>query len=214
LADRSFLAHQFDDPEQQHEAANIGMWVFLATEVILFGGLFTGYTEYRNLYPEAFAQGSHYTEIALGVTMTLVLIGSSLTMALAVHSAQLGRQKALVTMLSCTMILGLAFLGLKSIEYYHKVQEHLAPGRGFHPEAPVPRQLEMFMQFYFVMTGLHALHMAAGILMLAVLLSKAWRREFSAAHHNAVEAGGLYWHFVDVIWIFLFPLLYLIDRYR
>ena len=130
------LAHQFDDLEQQHEAATLGMWAFLVTEIMFFGGLFTGYTVYRWLYPEAFAAGSRNLDLPLGAINTAVLIASSLTMAMAVHSAQLGRRKALVVFLLCTILLGSAFLGIKAVEYSHKFEHHLVPGHSFHYEGP------------------------------------------------------------------------------
>lgn len=208
------LAHQFDDLDQQHEASSLGMWVFLATEIIFFGGLFTGYTAYRNTYPMGFAEGSHHTDVLLGAINTLVLISSSLTMALAVHSAQQGKRKALVSLLIATMILGTAFLGIKSLEYYHKYEEHLIPAHGFHVEGPYGTQAELFLCFYFAMTGLHAAHMIVGLGVLGTVAVKASRGRYTPEQHNAVEVSGLYWHFVDIVWIFLFPLLYLIDRHR
>jgi cytochrome c oxidase subunit 3 len=215
------LAEQFDDVEQQHDAASLGMWVFLATEIMFFGGLFCGYTIYRNLYLSGFVAGSHLLDVRFGAANTAVLILSSLTMALAVHAAQLGRQKALITFLICTIVLGLTFIGIKlAFEWRHDYLEHLAPGIDFAPagatlaeiqhfHAPLPH-VELFMFFYFAMTGVHALHMVVGVGILTVLLVMAWRGRFSAERYNPVEVSGLYWHFVDVVWIFLFPLLYLI----
>ena len=214
MAESSILAHQFDDLEQQHETATLGMWLFLATEIIFFGGLFTAYTACRSLYPDAFAAASHNTEVLLGSINTVVLLGSSFTMALAVHAAQQGKRRTLVTFLLCTIALGLLFLVIKFLEYHHKFVEHLVPGHGFRVEGPQPRQQELFVSFYFAMTGLHALHMVIGIALLAILVVLGWRGRFSRQNHNAVEVSGLYWHFVDIVWIFLFPLLYLIDRYR
>jgi len=209
------LAHHFEDLGQQHEAARLGMWGFLATEVMFFGGLFTCYAVYRYLYPEAFHLGSHHLNVWLGATNTAVLIGSSLTMALAIREAQLGRVKPQVGFLAVTMLLGVVFLAIKSVEYHEKWVSHLMPGPGFDAaqfgeEGP---HVRIFISFYFVMTGLHALHMIIGIGILAWIARRAARGEFTPEHHSALEMSGLYWHFVDVVWIFLFPLLYLIGRH-
>lgn len=206
------LAHQFDDMQQQFEAASVGMWVFLATEVMFFGGLFAGYAAYRSKYPAAFAEGSHHLDVLLGGINTAVLIASSLTMALAVHSAQLGKRRALVLFLILTMLLGSVFLGIKYVEYSHKWHAHLVPGRHFQYEGQP--QVELFLSFYFAMTGMHALHMVVGVGLMLVLLGLALRGRFSPDYYTPVEMGGLYWHFVDIIWIFLFPLLYLIGRHQ
>ena len=204
------LAGQFDDLTQQHEAANLGMWVFLVTEILFFGGLFAGYTIYRTMYPEAFRAASHHLDLLLGSVNTAVLITSSLTMALAVHSAQAGRRQALMWFLLLTLVLGGVFLGIKGTEYVHKYEEALVPGLRFGYSGPHASQVQLFLIFYFVMTGLHAFHMLVGIGLLGVLTGLAWRGHFSAGHYAPVETSGLYWHFVDIVWIFLFPLLYLV----
>ena len=205
------VAHQFEDQEQQHEAASLGMWVFLATEVMFFGGLFAGYTIYRNLYTIGFSEGSHMLNVTIGALNTAVLICSSLTMALAVRSAQLGRRKALVTFLLMTMALGLAFVLIKLMfEWHHDYLQGLVPGLAFTFGGPNPKAVELFFCFYFLLTGVHALHMLVGIGVLSVLLVEAWKGLFGPERYNAIETAGLYWHFVDIIWIFLFPLLYLI----
>jgi cytochrome c oxidase subunit III len=207
----SVLAEQFDDLDQQHEASSLGMWIFLATEIMFFGGLFTGYTIYRNLHLPGFVEGSHHLNVQIGAINTMVLICSSLTMALAVHAAQLGKRKQLITFLICTMLLGLAFILTKILlEWRHDYLEHLAPGLNFSYPGPNARSVELFFVFYFVMTGVHALHMVIGVGILAVLLVMAWKGKFSPERYNPVEVTGLYWHFVDIVWIFLFPLLYLI----
>ena len=208
----SALAHQFDDVEQQHEASTLGMWVFLITEIMFFGGLFAGYTVYRNAYPEAFADASRHLGVVLGAINTAVLICSSMTMALAVQYAQVGRRKALVTFLLLTIALGSIFLGIKIVEYSHKFHEHLVPGMAFSYEGPHASHAQLFFCFYFVMTGMHALHMIIGIAMLSVLVFLSWRGRFSPEYYSPVELTGLYWHFVDIVWIYLFPLLYLIGR--
>jgi cytochrome c oxidase subunit 3 len=205
------LAPQFDDLEQQHEASSLGMWVFLATEIMFFGGLFTGYTIYRSLYLLAFEAGSRLLNVGFGAANTAVLICSSFTMALAVQAAQMGRRKTLIAFLLCTMVLGLVFLVIKFFfEWHHEYVEHLVPGINFAYSSLHSPHLELFFCFYFFMTGLHALHMVVGVGVLSVLVIMAWRGRFSAERWNPVEMSGLYWHFVDIVWIFLFPLLYLI----
>jgi cytochrome c oxidase subunit 3 len=205
------LAEQFVDLEQQHEASSLGMWIFLASEVMFFGGLFTGYAIYRNLYLPGFMIGSRHLNVAIGAINTAVLISSSLTMALAIRAAQLGRRKALLLFLLSTILLGLAFVGIKIwYEWRHDYLEHLVPGFGFEFPGPNGRSVELFFVFYFFMTGFHALHMVVGVGVLTVLLVLAGKGKYSPERYNPVEAAGLYWHFVDVLWIFLFPLLYLI----
>lgn len=209
------LEHHFDSLEQQQTAATLGMWMFLATEVMFFGGMFAGYAVYRWLYPAAWVEGSSHLDTLWGTINTCVLLTSSLTVALSVYEAQMGRRRQLVWMLVATMVLGAAFLGIKFYEYYHKWEESLIPGPGFellHPinEEVSPRLVEMFYGFYFAMTGFHALHMVIGLGLYAWLLIRARRGEFSAGYHTPVEIVGLYWHFVDIVWVFLFPLLYLV----
>ena len=208
------LAHHFDDYDQQRESATLGMWLFLAQEVMFFGGLFLAYTVYRWKYPDWFALGSNQLDVPLGLANTIVLIGSSLTMVLAVRAAQLGRARQIVGWVGATMALGTVFLVVKGFEYHHKWVHHLIPGAGFHIEGTTDPAAQTFFVLYFCMTGLHALHMIVGLGLLAFLVPKALRGEFSAENHNWVEGVGLYWHFVDVIWIFLFPLLYLLGRHH
>jgi cytochrome c oxidase subunit 3 len=207
------LAHQFDSLAQQKEAATLGMWVFLVTEVLFFGGLFATYAIYRAWYPEAFAAASHSLDVTLGTINTMVLITSSLTMALAVHAAQLGQRKLVLMFLAATMILGAAFLGIKSVEYYHKFAEHHVPGPGFQFEREHVRHAQLFFSLYFIMTGLHALHMVIGIGVMLVMFWLSWRGTITAEYYSPIEISGLYWHFVDIVWIFLFPLLYLLGRH-
>ena len=208
------LLHHFDDMDQQFEASTLGMWAFLITEIMFFGGLFLGYTIYRSLYPEAFAEASKLLDYRLGAINTAVLICSSLTMVLAVRAAQLGQRRQLIIFLLLTIILGSVFLGNKAMEYSHKFHEHLVPGPNFGPEPALanPQHAQLFFSFYFAMTGLHALHMIIGIGILAALAYQSWRGRFSAEYFSPVDITGLYWHFVDIVWIFLFPLLYLIAR--
>jgi cytochrome c oxidase subunit 3 len=207
------LAHHFDDLEQQYEASSLGMWVFLLTEIMFFGGLFAGYAVYRTAYPSAFAEGSQHLDLVLGSINTAVLISSSLTMALAVRAAQVGQRKVLVGFLVLTMLLGVGFLGIKGVEYVHKFAEHLFPGTRFAYEGANAGQVQLFFSFYVGMTGMHALHMVIGLGLLTVLALRAWRGRFSPTYYVPVEIVGLYWHFVDIVWIFLFPLLYLLGRH-
>ena len=206
------VAHHFDDAEQQRGAASLGMWVFLVTEVMFFGGMFTAYVVYRTVFPAAFAHASNHLDVRLGTLNTVLLICSSLTMALAVHAAQRGRRHV-VPWLLATMALGAGFLGIKFAEYAHKFHEGLVPGPGFAWTGPDAPQAQLFLSLYFAMTGAHALHMVIGLGLLAWLVLGARRGRFGPAWHTPVELTGLYWHFVDIVWIFLFPLLYLIGRH-
>ena len=208
------LAHQFDDLEQQKEASVFGMWIFLVTEIMFFGGMFTGYTVYRYRLHEAFMAGSDKLDLVLGGVNTVVLILSSLTMALAVHAAQTSRRKQLIWFLILTMALGAVFLGIKAVEYTHKFHENLVPGPSFQFDGVAHHRSELYFSFYFAMTGFHALHMIVGIALLAVILWMSVKGRFSPEYHNPVEVSGLYWHFVDIVWIFLFPLLYLVGHHK
>ncbi|MFZ2493727.1 MAG: cytochrome c oxidase subunit 3 [Thermoanaerobaculia bacterium] len=209
-----FLQHHFEDLHEQHEASILGMWFFLATEFLFFGGAFLGYTIYRIQYPEAWAAAAHHQNTWVGLANTIVLIGSSLTMALSVWAAQMDRRKLTVLMLVLTLILGSVFLGVKAYEYSVHFHEGLLPGANFHyvhAENPaLTRGIELFMVFYFGMTGLHALHMIIGAGLLIYFIRRAWVGHFGPEYYAPVEIMGLYWHFVDIVWIFLFPLLYLI----
>ena len=204
------LQHHFDDPDQQSESATLGMWAFLATEVLFFGGLFTAYAVYRSSYSEAFAEASRHLDVRLGTINTVVLIGSSLTMAMAVWAAQTGRRLQQVMYLLGTILLGSVFLGIKAVEYGHKFHEHLVPGPHFMFTGAEPDHSQIFFSLYFVMTGMHALHMVIGIALLAILAVRAHLGRFTPVYNTPVELTGLYWHFVDIVWIFLFPMLYLI----
>lgn len=207
------LAHHFASFEEQRQASSLGVWVFLATEVMFFGALFASYTIYRWLHPAAFAMASRHLDVELGTLNTAVLLTSSLTMALAVRFAQLGRGKLAAGLLGCTIVLGAAFLGIKGYEYHQKLVEHLVPGPSFSGEFPDPRGAQLFFCLYFGMTGLHAIHMIVGICLLIGLLVPTYLGWFSAEDHDFIEGTGLYWHFVDIVWIFLFPLLYLVGRH-
>ncbi len=208
------LEHHFDSLDQQRESSFLGMWIFLVTEIMFFGGLFAAYIIYRGQNTAGFLAGSYKLDIGLGAFNTAVLIASSLTMALAVWAAQTNRRKATVWFIIGTILLGSVFLVVKYFEYGDKFEHHLFPGPEFHWGGPEkPESVEMFFNLYFLMTGLHALHMVIGLGILAVLAVLAWRGAFSPENHNLVEGVGLYWHFVDIVWIFLFPLLYLLGRH-
>jgi cytochrome c oxidase subunit 3 len=288
------LQHQFEDMGQQQESASIGMWMFLVQEIMFFGGLFTVYLVFRSRYPMAFAAGSNHLDVVMGAANTVVLIVSSLTMALAVHFAQLGKRNLQVIFIIITMILGATFLGVKAVEYTKKYNEGIVPvsglnqktekqfsdsnestgmvnnpvgrldeneslntGQGDHngheayvnprgdfqwtdtslvvqaqqgnylteaekigyfangeiSQAKFQDKVRIFFWIYFVMTGLHALHMIIGLGLMAWLLWKAWMGTYNADYYSPVEMSGLYWHFVDIVWIFLFPLLYLLGRH-
>jgi cytochrome c oxidase subunit 3 len=207
------LQHHFEDEEQQKDASTIGMWVFLVTEVMFFGGLFLAYFVYRQAYPAAFASASNKTVLLIGAFNTTVLICSSLTMALAVNAAATGKRQLTVLFLVLTLLLGSAFLGVKAYEYHDKYVHHEIPGLNFECEGCADAQhTPLFFSLYFGMTGLHATHMIVGAVILLILIWRAFKGAFSPEYHTPVELFGLYWHFVDIVWIFLFPLLYLIDR--
>ena len=210
------LREQFDTAAQQKDASTLGMWIFLITEIMFFGGMFLAYTIYRHLYPHVFAVASSTLNVYIGAANTVVLLCSSLTMVLAVRAAQLSQKKAIVVFLVLTLILGGVFLGVKAYEWNEKFVEHHVPGSTFHfEELPASDQghAQLFFSLYFAMTGLHALHMVIGAGLLIYLVFEARKGRYSAEYNTPVDLIGLYWHFVDIIWIFLFPLLYLIDRH-
>jgi cytochrome c oxidase subunit 3 len=241
------VAHHFDDWQQQTDARVLGMWLFLVTEVMFFGGLFTTYMIYRVSAPATFAAASNHLSIALGGTNTVVLLTSSFTMALAVYAAHHRNVKNLLLFLTATIVLGVAFMGIKAYEYYEKYNHQLVPVRGLrfdvdqlahdatsedessdigmsganerpatHEDVTSPAidegKAKIFYGLYFAMTGVHFLHMVIGIAILLLFLRPAARGSYTSGNFVPVELMGLYWHFVDIVWIFLFPLLYLIDR--
>jgi cytochrome c oxidase subunit 3 len=209
------LRHHFEQPEQQYDSASLGMWTFLVTEIMFFGGLFAAYAIYRSMYHDAFASTSQYMDVIVGGVNTAVLICSSLTMALAVRAGQLGQRRMIILFIIATMILGGVFLGVKAYEYHHKWVEHLVPGFNWHyEEARYAHNAQILFFLYFVMTGMHALHMVVGEVLLATIAVMAYRNRFSVRWSTPVEIVGLYWHFVDIVWIFLFPLLYLIGHHK
>ena len=210
---------------QQLEASTLGMWVFLVTEIMFFGGLFMAYIVYRSMYPQAWVESSNELNVYLGGLNTTVLICSSLTMALAVRCAQVGSYKGQIVNLILTILLGSTFLVVKYFEYAAKFAHHLVPGPHWDPHqvlangqlVPValPFGSQIFFALYFIMTGIHAAHMIIGIVLMLIILVMAIRRKFSPEYYTPVEISGLYWHFVDIVWIFLFPLLYLLGfNYR
>lgn len=257
----SGLAHHFDTLEQQREAGTLGMWAFLATEIMLFGGVFMGYMVYRFAFPEVFIEGSHHLNMPLGTINTVILLISSLTVALAVYSAEHGRRRQMVGLLLATIVLGLVFLGIKAVEYGEKFShcadpsygECLVPGDNFRwpggegvaaeeaagegapaahgaaagetvlipPDSQVvapplqvapaeEQRFQLFFSLYFIATGLHAIHMVIGAVLLSVIAWIGWRGGIPAHHTTLIENGGLYWHLIDIVWVFLFPLFYLV----
>src|SRR5688572_12749415 len=205
------LAHHFDDLEQQHESGTLGMWAFLITEVLFFGGMFGAYAVYRAQYFDAFARASQRLDVNLGGINTIVLICSSVTMALAVFAAQKGSKNGIILGLIGTLGFGATFLVVKYFEYKEKWEHHLIPGPNFQfHEGVYGGHEQLYFALYFAMTGMHAFHMIIGMVIMLWMIKKARRGDFTSGHHPLVENFGLYWHFVDIVWIFLFPLLYLI----
>ena len=212
MADGVVLKPQFDDAEQERVASDLGIWLFLATEILFFGALFTVYTITRIRYPEGFAIASRLTNITLGSINTGVLLTSSLTMAMGVRSAKLGLRRALIGWMCATVVLGFVFIAIKSTEYYLDYTGHLVPALDFAHPGAYSGPIEIFFYMYFFMTGVHSIHMFLAICLVSVLIVMAWRRSFSPEYFTPVELGGLYWHLVDIVWIFLYPLLYLVSR--
>jgi cytochrome c oxidase subunit 3 len=256
------LAHHFDTPVQQFESGKLGMWIFLATEILLFGGLFCAYAVYRANHPEIFVYAHRFLDTRLGAINTVILIGSSFTMAWAVRCAQLGKRRGLITLLSITLLCACGFLGIKAVEYEHKWKEGLLWGKRYraqvergaaaaakpkgglppapkvnpevrslipppaeaprglaeptheakakHAEVEAPKNVQTFFAVYFLMTGLHGVHVVLGMAAIGWMLLRAIRGEFGPSYYTPVDLTGLYWHVVDLIWIYLFPLLYLI----
>jgi cytochrome c oxidase subunit III len=220
MSSSSHIAHQFDDSAQQREAATLGMWAFLATEVMFFGGALVAYAVYRARYPEGFILASQLENWKIGAFNTGVLLCSSLAMALAVYSAHHGNRRGIIGWLAATIVLACMFLGVKAYEYTHLYHEGLIPSAGFDQPAPGDKPhfpaehrsaARIFYSLYFALTGIHALHMVIGIGLMLWLIGLARRGRFSGDYYNPVEMTGLYWHFVDIVWIFLYPLLYLIS---
>jgi len=208
------VREQFDTADQQRDASTLGMWIFLITEVMFFGGMFLMYTAYRALNPLVFAVASSSLNATIGAFNTAVLLCSSFTMVLGVRASQLGQRRAIIVFVILTILLGGVFLGVKAIEWHEKFVEHHIPGPSFHLEGTTEQgTAQLFFSLYFAMTGLHALHMVIGVGIMSFILYQAWRGIYTHEYNTPVDVAGLYWHFVDIIWIFLFPLLYLIDRH-
>jgi cytochrome c oxidase subunit 3 len=221
--------HHFETEEQQREAGSFGMWLFLLTEIMFFGGMFFAYLLYRNWYYDAFVVASNQLSVMLGGINTVILITSGFFMALAVWAAEVRKKNLLVIFLVLTTLFGFAFLGVKAAEYKEKWEHHHIPGANFDvaefvnpkayglSETPLPpdmaQKTQIYFFLYFAMTGMHALHMIIGIGLLFWLTWRAHRGEFSSGYVAPIENFGLYWHFVDIVWLFLFPLLYLINRH-
>lgn len=222
--------HHFETEQQQREAGTFGMWLFLLTEIMFFGGLFFAYLLYRNWYYPAFAAASNQLSVPLGGFNTVVLISSGFCMALGVWAAEVRNKSVLVLMLLLTTFFGIVFLGVKYVEYHEKWEKHHIPGanydisefvnpaaHGIKNEKPLPvdaaERTQVFFSLYFAMTGMHALHMIIGIGLLVWLIVRAQRGDFTTGYVAPIENFGLYWHFVDIVWLFLFPLLYLINRH-
>ncbi|HZL18333.1 MAG TPA: cytochrome c oxidase subunit 3 family protein [Polyangia bacterium] len=204
------LAHHYETIEKQDYAVRLGMWLFLGTEVLLFAGLFLGYSVYRHFYHEAFHEASRHLDLWAGATNTIVLITSSLTVALAYHAITQGKTKLCAGLLTFTIVCACAFLVIKGIEYHHKFQEGALPGKWYHYGEVTAPGANLFYTVYFLTTGLHAIHVIVGMSILIWILARTLRGHFSTTYNVPVELGGLYWHLVDLVWIFLFPLLYLI----
>ena len=241
-ADRPELRHHFADEEQQRNAASLGMWWFLGTEIMFFGGMFCAYLIYRLKYFPEFAASSSSLNLTIGTLNTAVLICSSLTVAQAVRAAQMGKRKLQVKLLLATIFFGLVFLGVKGIEWKEKYKEHHIPTFDFNViggkgdllkghekllgldklqndpvklrarETEIQQHSQIFFALYFALTGMHAIHMIVGVGIFSVITWMAWKGRFTPEYHTPLEIAGLYWHFVDIVWIYLFPLLYLIDR--
>jgi cytochrome c oxidase subunit 3 len=207
----SNVAEQFEDAQQQSEASHLGMWTFIATEILFFGGLFLAYTVYRHFYFSAFAVGSRHTDVFYGTLNSVILLTSSLTMALAVQAAKENRKNVIAPLVLATIFLGLAFLTVKGFEYHKDIADGLVPGTHF--DSGLSPQAQIFFWFYWIMTGLHGLHVLIGLGVLSVMAGLARRGKFSGNYHTPLELAGLYWHFVDIIWLFLYPLLYLVQRH-
>jgi cytochrome c oxidase subunit III len=240
---RPELRHHFAEVEQQRNAASLGMWWFLGTEIMFFGGMFCAYLIYRRWYFESFAAASRSLDLKVGTFNTVVLICSSLTVAMSVRAAQLGNRKLQVKMLLLTLLFGLSFLGIKTYEWGNKYKEHHIPTFSYYNvisgegdlikdnerllgidavkndpvklrerEAEIQQHTKLFYSLYFALTGMHAIHMIVGVGIFICITWMAYKGRFTPEYHTPLEIAGLYWHFVDIVWIYLFPLLYLIDR--
>ncbi len=206
----AYLAHHFSAVEQQRDSAKLGMWIFLLTEILLFGGLFCAYAIFRSWNPDMFYNAHKFLNVKLGALNTIVLISSSVTMALAIHSIQLGKRKLSIGFLVTTLVFAAVFLTIKYFEYSHKFHVGQLPGKYYTFTGIQGDNPHIFFSVYFAMTGLHGLHVIAGMIAISWILVRTIRKRFSPEYYTPMEMTGLYWHLVDLVWIFLFPLLYLI----
>lgn len=209
---REATAGQFDDAVQQREAATLGMWVFLATEMLFFGVLFAGYVLCRVRFSEAFAEGSRHTDMLLGTLETAVLLASSCAAALAVREVQLGGRRVATWLLVATAALGIAFLVMHGVEYVAEYHEGLIPGIRYTQHGPQAVPMQLFFCLYYFITGFHGLHVTIGIGLLLTMAWRTWRGAFDQDYHTPLELTALYWHLVDIVWIFVYPLVYLVGR--
>lgn len=203
-------AHHFDSAEHEYVSSKEGVWIFLTSEILMFGGLFVAYFIYSNMYPEVFLEGSKSTNWMLGATNTVVLLFSSLTMALGIYYCQMNDRKKAVMNLGLTIVCGAIFMMVKYFEYSHKIHEGWMPGTWFTGDTKGIENLPLYFSFYFMMTGLHGIHVLAGMCLVGWVMIRANRGEFGPKYYTPVEGVGLFWHLIDLIWIFLFPLLYLV----
>ena len=208
MAEPTTTAERFESLPQQREAATLGMWTFLATEVLFFGGLFVVYTVYRHFYYDDFAAASRRTDVLFGTINSVILLTSSLTMALGVHAAKLSGSRNAIRPMLLTISLGLAFLGIKGFEYHKDIVNHLVPGPDYNPDLSPHSQI--FFWMYWTMTGLHAVHVIIGLGVMTVVLILLSHKSGKNIPPHVIENVGLYWHFVDIVWIYLYPLLYLV----
>lgn len=209
--ENSHVAHHFVDSGQQFDSAKLGMWVFLVTEILFFGGLFVAYIVYRAWHPDLFLMAAQELDTMMGAVNTVVLIGSSLTMALAIRAAQLNQQKNIVMYLLITIGLALTFMVIKYFEYTHKFDLGIYPGEYYTYDGIAHPKAAIFFSIYYMMTALHGIHVIIGVGLMVYLLVKVRQNTYNAEYYTSIEITGLYWHLVDIVWIFLFPLLYLID---
>lgn len=209
-------AHHFDSAEHEYQASKQGIWLFLCTEILMFGALFVGYAIYKTIYPEVFHAGSQFVDWRWGATNTVVLLLSSFTMAMGIHKIQMNQVKTAILYLWATVLCGCGFMAIKAIEYGHKIHEGLLPSKYFHYAHPIEwhgkvvEHIGIYFGFYFSMTGLHGIHVLVGMGLIIWVIIRAYRGDFSPNHYTAVEGVGLFWHLVDLIWIYLFPLFYLV----
>ena len=204
------VQQQFDDASQQKEAATLGMWAFIATEVLFFGVLFAAYVVCRWRFPLAFVEGSAHTDFAMGTAETAILLTSGCLAAIALRQIQLDRARQSAVLLMITGALGVAFLVLHGMEYHDEFEEGLIPGIRYTQTGPDARGVELFFSLYYVITGFHSLHVLIGVVLLLVIAVRSWRSAFSSAYYTPIEITGLYWSLVDIVWIFVYPAIYLV----